>query len=237
MQNERYCTVCEISVTGNYCNNCGQDVKNDKTTFKSLFSDLFVAFLDVERSIFKQLWILLTQPKKIVVNYWEGYRKYYVSPFKLLLYALALAAIHLAYVQPVLLGVNLDAQGIDTEIIFWGILLPFLTISSYVTFLPRKQSLVKHLISVLYIAAGNFIVILFLNDVLFLSTGIDFDVYVFYFFLVSLFSYNSIVFSKNQNALRIIGNTLLQVVVFLGILLLVIALLMTLTNAIRFDDV
>lgn len=236
MQNEHHCTVCNKAVNGNYCNTCGQEVKNEKTTLRSLFSDLFVAVFDVERSIFKNLFLLLTDPKRIIVNYWNGYRKYFISPFKLLIYALAIAAIHLAYVHPLIMGVDLDAQGIDTEIIFWGILLPFLTLSSFLNFLPRKFSLVKHLISTLYISATNFIIILCLSDLIYLLFGIDFDSYVFYFFLMTVFIYNSIVFSKNSSILRIIANSLLQAVIFLTIFVLILFLLMVMTNAVHFGE-
>jgi len=49
----------------------------------------------------------------MVVNYWQGHRKYYPSLGKLLVYSLAIAALSLAYVNDELLGLNFDIdQGI-----------------------------------------------------------------------------------------------------------------------------
>lgn len=93
------CTVCGTKVEQNYCPQCGQLKGKSDITFMSMLNDFFMSILDLEKSVFAGILLVITNPTKIIKNYWSGNRNYYPSPGKVLIYALAVAALHLAYIR------------------------------------------------------------------------------------------------------------------------------------------
>lgn len=224
------CTICNTTAEGNYCENCGQSINNPDITFWGMIKDLFNSALDIDKSVILNVFSIPFSPNKMIVNYWNGNRKYYPSPFKVLIYALVLAGLHITYVNSTVLGINLTSQGVNAQVTFWIIILPLLTLTSFLAFIRRKLSLTKHLISLLYIAGGFFILLTLLDEIL-LSAGIELDHNIFFGFLILVFLYNSFIFSIRKKALTVGFNTILQLIIFAGIVALIIVVLSTFPGA------
>lgn len=229
------CTVCNIETKGNYCSNCGQKLSRTEIKFADLISDSISSALDVEKSIFAVLLTIFVNPSKLVVNYWKGYKKYYPSPFKLLIYALAVAAIHLAYVDSEILGVTLQTSVVDTQIGFWIIVLPLLGLSSYLTYLRMKHSLTKHIISLIYVSGTFFILITVIGDLAMLISGFDLAQFSFMTFLTLVFLWNAQVFSKKKKWWVYILNGALQFSVLVGVAMIILLILMSVPGAVNFN--
>lgn len=229
------CTICNEKTTEKYCGNCGQELSNKEVTFRGLISDLVVSTLDVEKSVFAVLLHVFVNPAKLIVNYWKGFKKYYPSPFKVLIYALAVAAIHLAYVDSEILGVTLQTTLVETQIGFWIILLPLLGLSSYITYLRMKMSFTKHIISLIYIAGSFFILLTIISDLALLTTGFDFDQVTFITFLSLIFLWNARVFSKKKEWWVFILNGALQFSVMIGIVIVLLLILLSIPGAVDFN--
>ena len=230
------CTICKTTAEGNYCENCGQDVNNPDTTFWGMMKDMVSSALDVDKSVILNVFSIPFKPDKLIVNYWKGNRKYYPSPFKVLIYALAVAALHLAYVAPDFMGITLEGVGVDSHLIFWLVMLPLLTLTSCLAFIRRKMGFTKHLISILYIAGCFFILLILITDFIFLISGIELGMIIFLHFLLLVFLYNSIVFSIRKTVWIIGLNTIVQLMVFALILVLIFVILMNIPGAIETDN-
>jgi len=76
------CSVCSNEIKGNYCSNCGQYFKDNRVTITTIFGDFFDSIFSLEKSFFRNIKIGVSQPKTLVSNYWNGFRKFYFSPGK-----------------------------------------------------------------------------------------------------------------------------------------------------------
>lgn len=228
---QTHCSNCGTEVIGDYCSNCGQKIGKKDSTLWSIIVDTFMNLIDLDRSVFAAILYVLRRPFKIIESYWMGNRKLYASPGKILLFSLALAAIHLTQVDENILGgaVNAeynDNQVGDKEIIFWVIMIPFLVLISSLAFIRKRMGIAKHLVSTLYISTTFFILLTVLQDIFLLS--FHFDIYMgmgMLVFLLLVFFWNSRVFNKGMGFSHIVGGFFLQILVVVLIFALIISLI------------
>ncbi len=219
------CTVCKVATESNYCSNCGQLLGDRDTTMGIIVSDFFSNLFSVEKSVFACLLKLLRDPKMIVENYWKGNRKYYPSPGRLFFYSLAIAALHVAYVNPQILGFNIDFEGVASQVIFWILFLPVLVYSSFFSFWKLGLSVTKHLISIMYIATCFFMIVTVVSDSVFLISGYEVELVSTFIFFLLVFTWNARVFTLSNSNARIALNALFQFLIFLIIVASIMALL------------
>lgn len=187
----RYCTVCDSVIEKNYCTNCGQKLILKKPTILSMFSDIVANIFSLEKSVFAAIYYIIVSPNKLIDNYYSGYRNYYPSPGKILFYTLTYAAIHIAFISPKILGLALDADLLSPQIVFWIIILPFLTLTSYLSFITRQQKFVKHFVAALYFSGSFFLVIGIISDLLIWVVDFTHDVLILVIYLLFVFMWNS----------------------------------------------
>lgn len=219
MNKEKFCTICEVPIEINYCSRCGQTVSDKSTTTLSLISDFFSNFFSLEKSGFATIFKILSNPKPIVDNYFSGYKNYYSSPGKILLYGIACVALHVNFVSNKVMGLSLDVQNVNAQYLFWLILFPVLLFISYATFFRKEKSFSKHLISITYVATSIFIVITLFNDIIILTWGDRLGIWAFILFIAMVFFWNSRVFSNKPNSyLNLLLNTAIQLIIFTAII-------------------
>lgn len=212
------CTVCNNSSSDNYCGNCGQKINKKETTFLTLMSDLISDTIDVEKSLFATLFSIILHPNKIIENYWNGFRKYYVSPGRVLIYALAVAALHLAYIDDSILGADIQSNQVESQFLFWILFMPFMILASYLTFIKSNKGLIKHIISVLYVGGTMFITITLLDDFSKLFIGDNIGLLSLIAFVLTVMIWNAIVFTSKKTFLRVALNVLLELLIMAGVL-------------------
>jgi len=217
MSRENTCSVCEIPIRGKYCSRCGQKLTEGPTTLISLISDFLSNFFSMDRSAFATIFKILKNPYPIVQNYYSGFRNYYASPGKILLYGIAVVALHLRFVNDTVMGLSLDLENFDASYLFWIVLFPVLLFSSFITFIRIERGLTKHLISLIYIASSLFIIITILNDLIIMTFGDKLGLWTFISFVFLIFLWNSRVFSAKKNPIYILLNTIIQIGIFMCI--------------------
>ena len=208
MTQEKTCSICEIPIEENYCGICGQTYAGKTTSMVSLMTDFITNFFSMEKSGFATILKILKNPKPVVENYYLGYKNYYASPGKILLYAIAVVALHVGFVDNKVLGVSLDSENINAQYLFWIFLFPILTFISYLTFIRVEKNLSKHLISLIYTASSIFIALILLNDFIILISGYKPGIWVFLLFVLIVLCWNSRVFTKKNNYLFLFLNTI-----------------------------
>lgn len=222
MDTKDECSVCQTPTTGDHCSNCGQEIKGEIITFKSVILDFLSNVFSLERSVFASMVRLVINPHSIITNYWEGNRKYYPSPGKVFFYSLAVAAFHISFInEQEILGTTLDIEGYKSQFFFWAVFMPLLVLSSFFVYIKRESSFVKNISSQLYLASSFFTIITILMDLVnYLSPEtIQFEAFLVFFILV--FTWNTRVFDHGKNFWRKLVNTLLQILIFLSFLALI----------------
>lgn len=225
MEKEISCSVCGNTVKESYCGNCGQQNKGKSITFISVVTDVFSNVLSLEKSVFAAIFSLIRNPRKIVHNYWDGNRKYYPSPGKLFFYSLAVAALHIAYIDKEVLGVSVDINDYRGHIFFWVLVFPFLTLSSLLTYIRREAVFIKVITSLLYIASAWFIVLTIIGDIINKIDESILGALAFPIFVILVFIWNAIAFDKSKTGWKVALNFLLQFIIFIGLIAGVLAIL------------
>jgi hypothetical protein len=70
---------------GNYCGNCGQEVKNFRRPFFKLSSEAIKSLFELDGRAFRTLFFLLTKPAHLSKEYFSGRRVQYTPPLRLFL--------------------------------------------------------------------------------------------------------------------------------------------------------
>jgi len=214
------CSICNVEIHQKYCGNCGQRIGESETTMFSIVSDFFSNLLSLEKSVFACIYKLFVDPKSIVENYWNGNRKYYPSPGKMFFYSLAVAALHLAYVSPTLMGMDLMATGnhgeyeLGGQFVFWLLFLPLLILTSILVFFKQKLSKTKHLISIVYLSSAFFMVTIVVQDAIEYVFPEAIEGISFLLFTLVIFIWNAKVFTPSDKRSAIALNTFLSLLVF-----------------------
>lgn len=206
-----------MQIVQNFCPQCGQKLSTESTTVKSITTDFFNNLFSLDKSVFAAILTLLINPKKIILNYWMGYRRYFASPGKMVVYALTIAALHLNYVNRELLGLSFDLDGIRAQFLFWLVFLPILFLVSFLSFFRLKHNFAKHVISITYLSASFFIILTLLGDMLELS-GIRPRHWLAFIFICCTTLWNSHVFNQGS-FFRFAGGAIIQLVILILIIM------------------
>lgn len=78
------CSVCKTEIKEKYCPTCGQYYTPRRITNTSLLLDIVNGLYSLDKSFYENIKIGLLNPRRLVQNYWKGYRRYYFSPGKFL---------------------------------------------------------------------------------------------------------------------------------------------------------
>jgi Protein of unknown function (DUF3667) len=180
------CKSCSQEFTGNFCNQCGQEVYKKRISFKYILAHILDAFDLADGLIFtvKQLSL---RPGKAIADYINGKRKDYYNPLKY--YLLLVAVVLIIRMQFNLVTPEIPA-GFDLsekQILFFGqfvefffkylnlILLtgiPFISFFSFAIFKSSKYNFAENLILNLYLMGHHsFINILLSPFFLLFSAG------------------------------------------------------------------
>lgn len=142
------CSVCLSEINEKYCSKCGQYYKGGRINFITFLGDLFDSVFTLEKSFFRNIRIGLSQPKTLVLNYWNGFRKFYYSPGKFFTIASLFLVLHYSiandFLGTVVTG-NISSQFV---ILLSNILL--LTFSSFLLYIQFKKNFFEHLILNIY---------------------------------------------------------------------------------------
>ncbi len=231
-QKEEHCYNCQSKLIGSYCHTCGQKSTNKRTRFFDVFNALFSGIFSLERGLPGTLFKLVTQPQKVVQSYWKGFRQFYFSPAQMIVYTIFVLGLHIAFVSPQVLGVNVGITGISKEassifnpqLFFIILILPLLAVTSFLTFIKAKKTLAEHFILAIYIFTSWAIICTIISDFANLVFGLEIDQFnILYLFL--MFLWNSRVMASARPWYYHLLFALAQVLVFATIIALLISIL------------
>lgn len=83
---EGFCANCEHPVSGSYCSNCGQSVKDFHRPFFSVLSDSLGDALSIDGKFLHTLLPLFIRPGYLTKEFMKGKRARYTPPFRLYLF-------------------------------------------------------------------------------------------------------------------------------------------------------
>ncbi len=224
LQNPK-CSICNTDLIGSFCYNCGQKATFKKVTVKDALKALLSGIFSIERGILGTLKSLTVKPKFIIENYLAGNRLYYFSPGQMIFYAIFIIGLHLAFVSNRILGFNVSLQGLSggiktiltPQFLFIILILPLYTLTTYLSYIKIKKSLIEHFAANVYLFSYSIIVCTVIGDLAYLVIGLSLN-YTTPLFLAFLFIWSSRVYTKSRKWNIFLLSTFTQIVMFIAII-------------------
>ncbi len=200
MSTPTHCTVCQSELQGAYCHNCGQHYIGRRVNAWDVVGGWLSVLLTPERSVIGTFRGLLRRPRRLIHNYWAGFRGYYLSPSQLVVYMLFALAIHLAFVDPDILGMNIRLSGVSDavraflspQLLLFLMMIPLLALSTAAVYYRHRYSFPEHFTADIYLFALWAALFTLIDDPLYLL--LDWALSPLFFFLF-LFVWSARVFS------------------------------------------
>ncbi len=221
------CSVCNTRIKVNYCEKCGQKYNHKRLSLKTLFSDVFSSLTDVEKNVFINIYNLVRFPKKVIENYFNGYRGHYYSPGRMLFYFITIAGISSLLLDNTLFGITFQSDGVLSESLAFAIVyFPVLSLSSYLTYRRYKKNYLEHIASTIYLISTFGIIILFIENI-FIYFSISTTQNSNWIFVLTVFVllWNSILFTTPSSVIKVILNFILEFLVLITIVLIAVLIL------------
>lgn len=209
------CSVCSSEINDKYCPKCGQYYKNKRINFTTFLGDLFDSIFSLEKSFLLNIRIGLSQPKTLVLNYWNGFRKYYYSPGKFFTIASLFLVLHYS-ISNDFLGLVVTSD-ISSQFVILLVNILLLTLSSFLLYIQFKKNFYEHLILNIYNVSLWIIVFFPISAILSLTVNnnrTEQYFYILYHILVIIWNSKAFELTKPKRFLFVIINLLM----FYGIL-------------------
>jgi hypothetical protein len=154
--NHEQCLNCEQSVTGNYCQNCGQKKDTHAITLKHfLFHDIIHGVFHLEKGILLTLKETFTRPGQAALDYIKGKRVKYYNVFYLILMLIGLNILAVHYHHEI--NPSSEVKNVGHGLKFMNFLsdniklillgfVPLIAINAFLIFRRLKLNLAEHFI-------------------------------------------------------------------------------------------
>lgn len=90
LRHDDVCPNCNTPGAGDYCAGCGQSLRIERLTLRTLFEEFARKFLNFERGLLRTIRDLTLRPGQTMRAYVEGQRRTYVNPFTYLVFGMAI---------------------------------------------------------------------------------------------------------------------------------------------------
>jgi len=82
-----FCENCGANMAGPFCAKCGQHAVDYRRSFGRVFADILDSFLNWDSKFFATIWLLITRPWRLTIDFLAGKRVRYVHPLRVYLLA------------------------------------------------------------------------------------------------------------------------------------------------------
>jgi hypothetical protein len=154
--NHEQCLNCEQSVTGNYCQNCGQKNDTHAITLKHfLFHDIIHGVWHLEKGILLTIKETFTRPGQAALDYIKGKRVKYYNVFYLILMLIGLNILTVHYHHEI--NPSSEVKNVGNGLKFMNFLsdnikmillgfVPLIALNAFLIFRRLKLNLAEHFI-------------------------------------------------------------------------------------------
>src|SRR5690348_6820638 len=80
-----YCENCGANMSGAFCAQCGQHAVDYRRSFGRVFADVLDSFLNWDSKFTMSLWLLMSRPWKLTIDFLSGKRVRHMHPLRLYL--------------------------------------------------------------------------------------------------------------------------------------------------------
>lgn len=164
------CKNCDKEINGNFCPNCGQSASTHAINMHYLWHDIQHGVFHVDKGLLYTAKELFTRPGHSIREFIQGKRVMHFKPFAMVFLLGSVYSLlhHYFDIQaPMFLEKTNEAQQTGARVNEWIfshyalanlLMLPFISIASYLAFWKKGYNLVEHLVLNCFIAGQKLIV-------------------------------------------------------------------------------
>ena len=243
------CKNCGNPFEGKFCNLCGQNIRVDKLTLFSFIEEISDSVFQVNRGLFYTIKSLTIRPGHAIREFLSGQRKYYFKPIA---YILLLSTFYFlitkifgstTLLENAISGFRRGAEDksdfLHNAVILqfsteWLVnnfaysnllLVPALSIASYISFLGRNQNFLEHIVINSYIGGQQTIFYSFFTVFDFISKQDDFGLTLAFIISIVYRFWAFIQFYQTKNKLYTSFRLLLTYILFYFTIMIILTLL------------
>lgn len=218
------CSNCGTEISQNYCPECGQQYVGKRISFSGLLHDFFDSFFSMDGSLPRNIKAMIFNSQMVVKNYWDGYRKYFFSPFRLVIISTIVLGINFLITEKRFLEVNISTTTpyVTLPVVLYMLFLPIFTITTKILYFRQKKNLIEHLVLNAY-SMGIWTFVFGIISIFLFYINLDLSYMPFFFlYLLLIIIWDSLAFNigKIRRVLFIILHFFLFASVFVGLFFL-----------------
>jgi len=150
------CKHCNMEVSGNYCNNCGNATAVKRITASTILHEIFHFFTHLDKGFGFTLKQLVTAPGLMQRNYVEGYRSKHQKPFSMFFICASFTALFRYWVNTAMMDYFHEGNASEGNffhqymVIIHTILLPLYSFITWALFYRSKYNYGEIVVLLLY---------------------------------------------------------------------------------------
>jgi hypothetical protein len=231
----KLCSICGTEINGRFCHNCGQRITGKKTGFIDIWKALSSGLFHIERGILGVIYELSINPKKVIHNYWEGNRYFYLSPGQMIFYTIFALGLHITFISgEYILGVSVKGEVSEVSILtpqlfLVVLILPLYALTTFLSYFKKRKTFPEHFISATYVFSYGAILSTSICDFIYLVFGFPLNETAAILLLI-LFIWGSRIFVAKRKWYNYLLGVVIQMLVFLLLVALLVAILFLYTG-------
>jgi hypothetical protein len=158
------CKNCAHHYKGNFCPNCGQSVKVEPIGVKYFLHDIPHSIFHIDKGFFYTLKCMFTNPGKAIKEYLEGKRIQHFRPFAFVIIMSTICTLIVPQLEKLMITLyekNNLGRTLVYKTVFWEkyislfifLMIPLLSLVTWLTFKNKKYNYWEHFLGNTYIAA------------------------------------------------------------------------------------
>ena len=247
------CKNCntKLNSESNYCFSCGGRVIRNRLTLKNLFEHISETFFNYDNKLLRTIIFLIKKPEDVIGSYVNGVRKKYVNPISFFGLSITLTGLSIFFIKKYYIKYldfssisdgysseasqkmtkNLANDTLEYSSLIYSGLIPILALISFIIFYKKAYNFTEHIVLYLYsmslfslvsVIFGHLILMIVPSQYLLFS----FAMYVLAFFYHCFLLKRVFELSMSELILKSILFLMLFFALYIGISILVFAILM-----------
>lgn len=146
------CSKCGTEIEMSFCPKCGQEYRKEPLTLFMVIKDYFNSFFSLDGSLVVDIKEVFIRPKRYISNYWNGFRRGQSSPNRILVLSTLFVGLALLLSdKSEFLGLQMQIENFSAPLLLLFLVLPALTLSTYLAYFGYKKTLAEHLVLNCYV--------------------------------------------------------------------------------------
>jgi hypothetical protein len=179
MRHPSICKNCGFTISGNYCEQCGQKTSVAPITLQSIFHEVFHYFTHLDKGFGYTLKKLITEPGTMQRQYVEGERARHQKPFSMFFICGTITGLGYYFIHLLMARLHGQQDAAETDffrhyfVIAQALMLPLYTLITWLFFKNEVYNYAETLIMMLYNTALVYLALVPINALQLLFPGYE----------------------------------------------------------------